>query len=111
MYKIQINVPNLDKGALVELDGLGIYENGATAEITEEQAEAFRAKNQTSTTTYTEDGDRKVVYEKGPTVLQAFKSAAGITVTKENGSDFNSAAPVVRASTETPATDKKEEKK
>ena len=111
MYKIQIDVPNLDKGALVELDSLGIYENGSTVEITEEQAEAFRVRNQTSTTTYTENGDRKVVYEKGPTVLRAFRSTAGITVTKETGSDSNSAAPVVSESTETPATDKKEEKK
>ena len=104
MYKMEINLPNTPRGQLVEVDGLGIFENGSEVFIDKEQAEAFRAKHEKVVVRSTKRGLSIVDVKPGLTVLQAFERVEGITVTT---SDKANAAPVVKQNTDTgsPAND------
>lgn len=45
MASITLAFPNIPKGADVEVFGLGVFPNGETTEVTEEQAAVFKALN------------------------------------------------------------------
>lgn len=81
MYKIEFDMPNLARGTEVQIDGLGTFANGGTYTITNEQAAAFRVAGRKQRFVPDGHGAVDVVTEDGPTVLQAFKDAEGVTVT------------------------------
>jgi hypothetical protein len=80
MYNLTIDLPNLAKGAEVDIDGLGRFENGGSYEISDDEAEAFRTKHQTVTSEYDSEGNLHTTLEKGPTVAQAFSGDKNVTV-------------------------------
>jgi hypothetical protein len=67
MYELKIDLPNSSQDAPVELDGLGLFENGKTYIISDEDANDWRSRS-------TRPGN--------PTLLQAFKTTTGITIKK-----------------------------
>ena len=82
VYELEINQPNLPKGELVQIPGLGAFANGEKHEITEPEHEAFRAFNQTSVPITDEETGAIVGAERknGPTLLEASKSMYGVEV-------------------------------
>lgn len=62
MYTLTVNLPNLVEGAEVEIDKLGVFQNGGTYEITPEQEHHF-------------------VISHGRTLGQAFKDHPNISAT------------------------------
>ena len=89
MYTIEINLPNLAKGAEVAIDGLGVFENGHTYYVSAEDAEIFRLRNTTHPSGEHDPADGFMTYEtkQGPTLLQAFKGHPYITVMTEKAED------------------------
>jgi hypothetical protein len=68
----------------VYLDGLGLFENGKTHEISDEQAQEFRVAHRTYKETTDPDTGMVTSVEEseGPTVLEYFRSSEGISVSK-----------------------------
>lgn len=97
MYKMTVDFPNLAKGAEVQIDGLGIFENGYEHTISDELAQSYRAAHPKTVDEVDDDGElveRKL--EQGPTLLTAFKDSLGIVVevvqkTKNKQADENPA--------------------
>ncbi len=73
MYVLTVDIDTLAKGVPVEVDGLGVFENGYSYDISEEEAEAFRIKGTTQSFSHDKDGNLIVKTEVGPTLLQAAK--------------------------------------
>jgi hypothetical protein len=69
-------------GATVEIDGLGVYENGFEYDISTDEAEAYRNKHTTYVTKVTNKGNTIVDSSRGMTLLEAFKKHKGIDVRK-----------------------------
>ncbi|HVI79821.1 MAG TPA: hypothetical protein VM715_16965 [Candidatus Acidoferrum sp.] len=42
-YSVKVSYPNLAKGQQVLINGLGTFENGSTASVSDEEAETYRA--------------------------------------------------------------------
>lgn len=89
MYNITFDLPNLSAGAIVQINGLGTFENGKTHFVDKDQAEAFRVYHQnvqdvTTTVTDEETGKEIEVVQQqvvaGQTLLQAFENTVGVTV-------------------------------
>lgn len=81
MYKMTVDFPNLAKGAEVQIDGLGIFENGYEHTVEDDQAQDFRNSHSTVEEEHDEEGN--VISHTtvpGPTIVQAFKNTEGITV-------------------------------
>lgn len=57
MYKITVNLDNIPKGELVEVDGLGVFPNKQEAVITKEVVETFEARYETKISQHLK-GDR-----------------------------------------------------
>lgn len=72
-YKVEVNYPNLPKGEVVTIDGVGELVNGSTTEVSDAQADAFRTRHPIS------DKDGNLV--QGPTLLKAFESSEHVKVT------------------------------
>lgn len=72
-YMVSLALPNLPKGAIVQLDGLGAFVNGDSREVSDEEADQFRMHHGVRLT-----NDSPLT--PGFTVLQAFKNSVGITV-------------------------------
>jgi hypothetical protein len=87
MYTVEVNLPNVAKGQPVEIDGLGTFVNGETAEVSEGDAQSFRQKHSTMRTEYDEEGRMTNTVEQGPTLSQAFKGNKNITVKKTKAGD------------------------
>lgn len=81
MYKLKIDMPNLAPGATVELDGLGIFQNAGTYEITEAEADVFQSRATVYNSTF--DSSGRIIIEKiiGPDLVEAFSEVEGIEVT------------------------------
>lgn len=84
-YKVFVNDPALPDGANVEVPGLGVFANGSARQITEEDAENFRAVNSQLVDVETDDrpawtGAAGVELRRGPTVLQAFEGHPTVSV-------------------------------
>lgn len=88
MYKMTVQLPNLPKGAEVAIDGLGVFENGYEYDISEEQANTFRARNAAQLFSHDKDGNLEVKTEQGPTLLQAYKKDDGIEVVKMSDTEL-----------------------
>lgn len=80
MYDMTLDLPNLAKGAEVEIDGLGLFENGYTYEIPADLADTFRRKHQRLEGEYNKQGRFEGTIVHGPTLLEAFKNHEGIEV-------------------------------
>lgn len=93
MYKLSLNFPNLAKGAEVQIDGLGVFENGYEYDITTEEADAYRVHNQVLVSELDEEGSATNSVEPGPTLLQAFKSSKGVTVRKMTDKELKALEP------------------
>lgn len=81
MYKMTVDFPNLAKGAEVQIDGLGSFENGFEHLIDDDAAQAYRLHHSQLVEEYDEEGvvvSRTL--EQGPTLAQAFSGQKGITV-------------------------------
>jgi hypothetical protein len=81
MYHLKLNLPNMAKGAEVEIDGLGVFRNGHEYEIEPHMAESFRNSHARSVPTFGDDGSFTQERVLGPTLLQTFKDNPSITVT------------------------------
>lgn len=84
-YTVKVNDPALPDGHEVEVPGLGVFKNGSTRQISEEQAEYFRDVNSQLVDVETDDrpawtGAAAVERQRGPTVLQAFKDHPVVSV-------------------------------
>jgi hypothetical protein len=79
MYTISLAYPNLSNGDEVQFTGLPYtFKNGKTYELTDADAEAFRAASPVVSTS--EDGF--VSYGPGPTLEEAFKDNEYVTIKK-----------------------------
>lgn len=100
-YILTVKMPNLAKGELVAISGLGEFKNGARTTISEEQHNQWRA-------THVKWDAEKEKWMPGPTLLQANLPAG---VTAETSKDEPEKVP----EEETPSTEDKapqgEEKK
>lgn len=48
MYAVKVDMPNMDAGAQVEIDGLGFFTNGEVSVFNDGVAEAFEVKHHKS---------------------------------------------------------------
>ncbi|MCA9340346.1 MAG: hypothetical protein KDA17_05520, partial [Candidatus Saccharibacteria bacterium] len=71
MYVLTVDMPNLEKGMTVEIDGLGFFENGYAYDISKEQADAWRARQRTLEIDHKKDGTMVVREKEGKTLLEA----------------------------------------
>ena len=74
MYKLSINDPVYPKGYPIELDSIGIINNGSSVVLSEDEQTVFMARK-----SYYDDSGVLVC---GPDFGEAFKGSAVITVTK-----------------------------
>jgi hypothetical protein len=87
VYTIAFNFPNLPKGGEIDITGLNqIFKNGNEYTIDAHEAELFRIANQRPVVSdKPQDLRDGVDWEKGPTLLEAFKDNPGVTVTVAKG--------------------------
>jgi hypothetical protein len=83
VYTIKFDFPNLPKGGEIDITGLNqIFENGKEYVVDADEAELFRIANQHPVVSdKPQDLRDGVEWEKGPTLLEAFKDNPGVTVT------------------------------
>jgi hypothetical protein len=62
-YEVTVNVPSAGKGTDLEIPGLGVFKNGTTTVLEDEEVATFRQHH----AGYGDDGE----YQLGPTPLQA----------------------------------------
>lgn len=90
-YEIEVNLPDLPKGELVQIPGLGTFENGTKHDVSQEEAEAYRAYHTQHVAETSEDGEMSVDVVQGPTLLEASKDMYGVEVAvhtkKKSGGD------------------------
>jgi hypothetical protein len=100
-YRMEINQPNLADGAELWIHGLGMFKNGETYDITDEQAEKYRLDNARDSGEIESDsesphfGVQHLARELGPSLLDV--DIHGITVT-EVTANAPSSRPVVSSS-------------
>jgi hypothetical protein len=87
MYTVEVNLPNVGKGQPVEIDGLGIFENGTTTEVSDADAQSFRQKHSVMETETDENGGMTNTVKVGPTLSSAFKGHKHIKVKKVGKSE------------------------
>lgn len=92
MAKVKVNHPNLARGAEVEIPGLGVFKNGSTREVTEEQVENWRWFNQRPVEVgeRPEGGVSAVEYQRGPTLKQAFEGVDYLEVVDDEPEEKSS---------------------
>lgn len=88
MYVVTINMPNLDKGEVVEIDGLGLFENGYEYQVGADEADQYRTKHAKQSVSHSDDGVMTVDTTDGETLLQAFKKFKGVDVRKMNADEL-----------------------
>jgi hypothetical protein len=84
-YRVSVNDPALPDGHEVEVPGLGVFLNGSTRQLSEEDAEYFRDVNTRLVDVETDDrpawtGAAGVESRRGPTVLDAFREHPTVKV-------------------------------
>ena len=101
MYKLEVNLPNRDKGSVVNIVGLGTFVNGESYDISEEDAERFMRLG----SHLVRRGRKGHTYSTaaGPNLADAFKSFDGITVTDQK-EEQSPKGPVVNKTTGTGGT-------
>lgn len=83
MYQITVDLPNLPEGKSVAIDGLGVFKNGTTSQVTDQQLLRFNALHvrQVSIPVPGKKGRFVVRTVPGRTLEEWAQSAHGITVT------------------------------
>jgi hypothetical protein len=81
MYEIAIDLPDLPEGELVQIPGLGTFENGGTYEISEEEAVAYQAYHATVAMETDEEGNTTTELVSGPALHEAGETMYGVDVT------------------------------
>lgn len=82
VYELTLDQPNLPKGELVQIPGLGTFENGSTYDIDADQAYSFRTYHVRSVP-FVDEETQAILgssVELGPTLLQASKTMYGVEV-------------------------------
>jgi len=89
VYEVTLDQESLQKGSLIQIPGLGTFENGSTFEVNEDQHATYRAHHQEMVMVL-DDNDNPVLddngaytfeLQQGPTLLQASKGMNGVEVT------------------------------
>jgi hypothetical protein len=86
-FSVEVNLPNRPKGDGIEILGLGVFPNGETTEISDEQMEYFRVINTRLVDVDSEDrpaftGAAGMESRQGPDAVEAFKEHPHISVSK-----------------------------
>ena len=68
MYTLAVNAKGLSKGTPINIDGLGLFENGKKYEISEEAEEAYRMRHSVQRVEYDDEGNMFVEVELGPSL-------------------------------------------
>lgn len=85
-YVLELDVPGLVKGEGVEIPGLGVFENGGSYDITEEEAERYRDMHSVVDYGFDDEGvQTESITRRGETLLQRSHSMNGITVSTAQG--------------------------
>ena len=117
MYILEVAMDNLAKGTEVQIDGLGIFKNGSSYEISADAAKEYQSRNAVPSFEHTADGTVVTEMIAGSTLLQDFKKVRGITVRrmspeeieahkKATESEPEEEAPVVSEGQQDPASAK-----
>lgn len=82
-YKLKVDMPSLSEGDRVAIVGLGEFEQGVSTDITDEQALAYREYHATLEPDGArgENGIQPYKRVLGPSLEDAYRSVAGVTVT------------------------------
>lgn len=83
VYEVELDVPGLPKGELVQIPGLGTYENKSTFDVDADQHTAYRAHNSVQELIYGGESGEEIIGSTvvpGPTLLQASKNMFGVEV-------------------------------
>lgn len=109
-YELTIDQPNLPKGELVQIPGLGTFENGHTYEVTKQEADSYRVYHTRQVPK--EDKDGNIVgsdVELGPTLLQAMKHSRTVHVVTHKEGDDEPETPAGPPTPEVPPSDQEDE--
>lgn len=107
-YELTIDMPNLTKGAEVEIPGLGVFKNGSTTVLEDEQVATFRTYNRAYGEMVVDEETKMTMPSEvtlGPTPLQAVWPE-GISVEAVKEEPKKTAAPAPAAATTTTGGDK-----
>lgn len=77
VYKLTVDVPGSPEGEVFQIPGLGEFENGASYEISNEEAANYQLYHSTMVL----DKKGNFISKLGPTLKSAAKSMHGVTVT------------------------------
>lgn len=80
MFTISIDLPDLPKGIEINIDGLGMFENGSSYDITDEEAYGFQVKHQSIQSVTDSDGHTNNTLVLGPSLDEAFAKHKHIKV-------------------------------
>lgn len=84
---VKLNLPSMPEGADVEIPGLGVFKNGTQTPLTTEQLEMFEHHHGRMVDTASAEDQAKglaaVVYQRGPTLKEAFVDHPYIYVVEE----------------------------
>lgn len=80
-YTIAINLPNLPVGGTLIIDGLGEFTNGASFDISDDDALMFQARKAEVVSDYDDKGQLHTSVETGPTLAEVYANHPYITVT------------------------------
>jgi hypothetical protein len=80
-YTLTVVDPSLPKGEPLQIMGLGTFDNGASTEISHEQAEAFRDYHSGQRGVFDKEGNLKgYEWQRGPTLLEWAKGSEVVAV-------------------------------
>jgi hypothetical protein len=86
-YDITVDLPNLPKGAEVQVNGLGILLNGETTFVSEDAANHWREMNVDLQQEYNDKGQLVTTVNKSGTLLQTLGKVDGLTVSTAEADD------------------------
>jgi len=89
-YDVTVDLPNLPKGAEVQVNGLGILRNGETAFVTQAQADHWREMNATLAHEYDDKGQLVTKTVKSRTLAQTLGKVRGFEVVKAEAPELDS---------------------
>ncbi len=85
--KIKVDDPTAPSGAPFTIKGLGSFENGSATEVSEEEEATFRSANAVVEMTTDDKGNTTPSVQEGPTVREAVKSMANVSVVSNKKGD------------------------
>ena len=114
VYVLTVDLPNLPKGELIQIPGLGTFKNGDSFDINEEAAENYRVYHGRQEPIYDQETSSILGTEwaPGPTLLQASEHMYGVSVktTSSGGQQSNSGGSNPSSNQNSSGDDKDNEK-